>query len=159
MAKCHTTYCHCAFLPLLKSSQKDPALTASYRAIAGSSLILKVFEKTILLLWGKLLSSDGLQFGYKTASSTTQASWLVHEVIGHYLREGSNPICGLLDCSKAFDLANGIRCFPDLAEENSRYNSQGYDIHLSRTLCMVPMRGSKVRNVRNSQWNSSRIDG
>jgi hypothetical protein len=101
----------CAFLPLLKSSQKDPALTNSYRAIAGSSLILKVFEKTILLLWGKLLSSDGLQFGYKEGSSTTQASWLVHEVIGHYLREGSNPICGLLDCSKAFDLAKWDKMF------------------------------------------------
>ena len=101
----------CAFLPLLKSSQKDPALTASYRAIAGSSLILKVLEKTILLLWGKLLSSDGLQFGYNTASSTTQASWLVHEVLGHYLREGSNPICGLLDCSKASDLEKWDKMF------------------------------------------------
>jgi hypothetical protein len=40
----------CSFLPLLKSSLKDPANTASYRAIAGSSLILKVFEKVILLL-------------------------------------------------------------------------------------------------------------
>ena len=87
----------CAFLPLLKSSLKDPAETKSYRAIAGSSLILKVFEKTILQLWGSLLASDSLQFGYKAASSTTQASWLVHEVLNHYIREGSNPICGLLD--------------------------------------------------------------
>ena len=53
----------CTFLPLLKSSQKDPAMTNSYCAIAGSSLVLKVFEKTILLLWGHLLSSDSLQFG------------------------------------------------------------------------------------------------
>ena len=42
----------CAFLPLLKSSQKDPADTGSYRAIAGSSLILKLFEKVMLLVWG-----------------------------------------------------------------------------------------------------------
>ena len=104
----------CAFLPLLKSSQKDPALTNSYRAIAGSSLVLKVFEKTILLLWGHLLSSDSLQFGYKSASSTTHASWLVHEVLGHYLREGSNPICGLLDCSKAFDLAKWDKMFSQI---------------------------------------------
>ena len=39
----------CAFLPLLKSSLKDPADTGSYREIAGSSLILKIFEKVILL--------------------------------------------------------------------------------------------------------------
>ena len=101
----------CAFLPLLKSAMKDPADTGSYRAIAGSSLILKLFEKTILELWGSLLSSDSLQFGYKTASSTTQASWLVHEVLGHYLCEGNNPICALLDCSKAFDLAKWDKMF------------------------------------------------
>ena len=60
----------CSFLPLLKSSLKDPSDTGSYRAIAGSSLILKVFEKVILLLWGHLLSSDSLQFGFKARTST-----------------------------------------------------------------------------------------
>ena len=47
----------CAFLPLLKSSLKDPADTGSYRAIAGSSLILKLFEKLLLLIWGSLACS------------------------------------------------------------------------------------------------------
>ena len=93
----------CAFLPLLKSSQKDPADTGSYRAIAGSSLILKLFEKVILIVWGHFLAADSLQFGYKAATSTTQCTWLVQEVVGHYLRHGSNPILTVLDCSKAFD--------------------------------------------------------
>ena len=36
----------CAFLPLLKSSLKDPEdINSLYRAIAGSSLILKTFER------------------------------------------------------------------------------------------------------------------
>ena len=39
----------CAFLPLIKSL-KDLAKTDSYRAIAGSSLILKVMDNVILLL-------------------------------------------------------------------------------------------------------------
>jgi hypothetical protein len=76
----------CAFLPLLKSSLKDPADTGSYRAIAGSSLILKLFDKVVLLLWGHLLSTDSLQFGYKVGTSTTQCSWLVTEVASHFLR-------------------------------------------------------------------------
>ena len=42
----------CAFIPLLKSSLKDPAKTDSYRAIAGSSLLLKLFEQCVLLVWG-----------------------------------------------------------------------------------------------------------
>ena len=70
----------CAFLPLLKSSLKNPAEANSYRAITGSSLLLKLFDQVILLLWGHLLSSDPLQFGYKAGFSTTQCTWLVMEV-------------------------------------------------------------------------------
>ena len=54
----------CAFLPLLKSSLKDPAdIHNSYHAIAGSSLILKLFEKVILHVCSHVLVRDGLQFG------------------------------------------------------------------------------------------------
>ena len=93
----------CAFLPLLKGPLKDPADPGSYRAIAGSSIILKLFDKVVLLLWGHLLCTDPLQFGYKEGTSTTQCSWLVQEVANHYLQLGSHPIVTLLDCSKAFD--------------------------------------------------------
>ena len=34
----------CAFIPLLKSSLKDPAASENYRSIVRSSLILQVFE-------------------------------------------------------------------------------------------------------------------
>ena len=50
----------CAFLPLLKNALKNPADTNSYRAIAGSSLLLKLFDQCVLLVWGELLSSDSL---------------------------------------------------------------------------------------------------
>ena len=93
----------CSFLPLLKSSLKDPSDPSSYRAIAGSSLILKTFKLVVILLWGHLLSSDSLQFGYKAKTSTTHCTWLVNEVVQHMLRGGINPIVTVLDCSKAFD--------------------------------------------------------
>jgi len=93
----------CSFLPNLKSSLKDPADPGSYRAIAGSSLILKVFEMVVLLLWGDLLSSDSLQFGYKARTSTTQCTWLVSEVVQLMQRNGINPVLIVLDCSKAFN--------------------------------------------------------
>ena len=53
----------CSFLPLIKSSLKDPSDPSSYRAIAGSSLILKTFKLVVILVWGHLLSSDSVQFG------------------------------------------------------------------------------------------------
>ena len=106
----------CAFLPLLKSSLKDPADTGSYRAIAGSSLMLKLFDKVVLLLWGHLLATDTLQFGYKVGTSTTQCSWLVMEVANHFLRNGTSPIMTLLDCSKAFDTCQFSTLFQRLLD-------------------------------------------
>jgi hypothetical protein len=106
----------CSFLPLLKSTVKNPADTGSYRAIAGSSLILKVFEKVIILLWGHLLASDSLQFGFKAKTSTTQCTWLVTEVVQHLLRTGSNPIVTVLDCTKAFDLCKFSILFTRILE-------------------------------------------
>ena len=94
----------CSFLPLLKSSLKDPCDPGSYRAIAGSSLILKLFENVVLLVWGECLASDSLQFGFKAQTSTTHCTWLVNEVVQHLLRSGSNPVVTVLDCTKAFDL-------------------------------------------------------
>ena len=75
-----------AFLPLFKGGLKDPANTDSYRAIAGSSLLLKLFDNVILLLWGDHLGSDSLQFGFKAGTSTTQCSWMVNEVASYFLR-------------------------------------------------------------------------
>ena len=106
----------CAFLPLLKSSLKNPADPGSYRAIAGSSLILKLLDKVVLLIWGHLLCTDLLQFGYKVGTSTTQCSWLVQEVANHFLRLGSQPIITLLDCSKAFDTCQFSTLFTRLLE-------------------------------------------
>ena len=53
----------CAIILLVKGS-KDPTLSGSYRAIAGSSLLLKLFERCIILVWGDQLQTDSLQFGF-----------------------------------------------------------------------------------------------
>ena len=103
----------CAFLPLVKG-RKDPAKTSSYRAIAGSSLLLKLFDKTVLAIWGHLLSSDSLQFGYKVGTSTTHCSWMVMEVAGHFLRRGTPCLVTWLDCSKAFDMCKFSTLFQKL---------------------------------------------
>ena len=105
----------CAFVPLVKGG-KDPALSGSYRAIAGSSLLLKLFERCILIIWGDQLQSDSLQFGFKRRCSTGQATWLVQEVLQHYLRQGSKPVAVVLDCTKAFDLAKFNILFGRLLE-------------------------------------------
>ena len=106
----------CAFIPLIKSSLKDPECTDSYRAIAGSSLFLKTFELCILTIWGDKLNSDNLQFGFKKKCSTSSATWLVQETLQHFLRNGSKPIAVVLDCSKAFDKAQFSTLFTSLLQ-------------------------------------------
>ena len=108
----------CAFLPLLKNSLKNPADTNSYRAIAGSSLLLKLFDQVVLLLRGHLLVSDELQFGYKEGYSTSQCSWFVNEVASYFLRKGTPCIVTLLDCTKAFDKCKFDILFRKLIDRN-----------------------------------------
>ena len=103
----------CAFLPLVKGL-KDPSLTASYRAVASSSLILKLLDYVILDLWGEQLASDSLQFGYKRGTSTTDCSWLVTSVADHFLRHGSPIKIATLDAKQGFDRCSWLKIFESL---------------------------------------------
>ena len=108
----------CAFLPLFKGGLKNPGSSDSYRAIAGASQLLKLFEYVILLVWGHMLGSDSLQFGYKRSTSTTQCSWLVSEVARYYMNRGTAVSACLLDCSKAFDKCRFDLLFSKLIERD-----------------------------------------
>ena len=102
----------CSFMPLLKSARKDPSQFDSYRAVAGASQMLKLFEYVILNIWGGHLQSDSLQFGFKPNTGTDQCTWLVHAVAEHYMFRGSPTLCCLLDVKKGFP---SVR-FSDLIE-------------------------------------------
>ena len=90
-------------MPLLKGALKDDTNSKNYRAIAISSLLLKILDNVILILYGDLLQSDILQFGYKKNTSGTQCSWMVLEVVSHYFRHNTTVKAAWLDCTKAFD--------------------------------------------------------
>ena len=93
----------CTFIPLFKGGLKNPEHFDSYRGIAGASQLLKLFEYVILNIWGDILTTDTLQFGFKSGVSTTQCTWLVNEVTTYFMRRGTAVTACLLDCSKAFD--------------------------------------------------------
>ena len=106
-----------AFLPLFKGGLKDPSRFDSYRAIAGASQLLKLFEYVILLVWGEVLDSDSMQFGFKAGVSTTQCSWLVNEVTTYFMRRCIAVSACLLDCSKAFNKCRFDKLFSKLIEK------------------------------------------
>ena len=107
----------CAFLPLVKGL-KDPSLTENYRAVAGSSLILKLFDYVILHLWADLLQSDSLQFGYKRSTSTTECSWLVMTVADYFRGRGSPVYCATLDAKQGFDRCSWNVIFSSLRKRH-----------------------------------------
>ena len=107
----------CAFLPLFKGGLKNPSKFDSYRAIAGASQLLKLFEYVILMIWGNDLDSDSMQFGFKAGVSTTQCTWLVNEVTTYYMRRGTAVTACLLDCSKAFDKCKFDKLFTKLIDK------------------------------------------
>ena len=104
----------CAFLPLFKGGLKNPENFDSYRAIAGASQLLKLFEYVILIIWGQVLDTDSMQFGFKAGFSTTQCSWMVNEVTTYFMRRGTSVNACLLDCSKAFDKCRFDKLFEKL---------------------------------------------
>ena len=107
----------CAFLPLFKGGLKNPEKFDSYRAIAGASQLLKLFEYVILIIWGEGLDTDSMQFGFKAGFSTTQCSWLVNEVTTYFMRRGTAVNACLLDCSKAFDKCRFDKLFGKLIDK------------------------------------------
>ena len=106
----------CAFLPLFKGGLKNPEKFDSYRAIAGASQLLKLFEYVVIILWGDELDTDTMQFGFKAGVSTTQCTWLVNEVTTYFMRRETAVNACLLDCSKVFDMCRFDKLFSKLIE-------------------------------------------
>ena len=105
-------------IPLLKDKLGDVTSSNNYRSIALSSLVLKIFDWVVLLLYDENLSADELQFGYQEKTSTTMCTWLAVETIDHYVRNGSEVFVGVMDMTKAFDNVKQSLLFEKLIDRN-----------------------------------------
>ena len=93
----------CSLVPLVKDKLGDINSSENYRAIAISSLFLKIFDWIILILYGEKLKASDLQFGFSADNSTTMCTWIATEVISYFIRNNKSVYCCLLDLKKAFD--------------------------------------------------------
>ena len=73
-----------SLLPLIKGL-KDSASTDNYRYIAGTLLLIRMFERVILILWGPGIQNDDLQLGFKERTGIVQCMWLVQETLNYFL--------------------------------------------------------------------------
>ena len=91
-------------VPLIKDKLGELNSSKNYRTIAISSLILKLLDWIILLLFGAKLGIDDLQFAYQPGVSANMCTWTAIETANYFLRNGGEVFCCLMDMTKAFDL-------------------------------------------------------
>ena len=103
-------------IPLVKDKLGDITSSNNYRSIALSSIILKIFDWVILLLYDDGLKTDELQFGFQEKTSTNMCSWMVLETIDHFTNNGSEIFICVMDMKKVFDLVKQSMLFEKMIQ-------------------------------------------
>ena len=106
----------CAIILLIKDKRGATDDSGNYRGIALSSILFKVFDWVVLILFDKELKNDDNQFGYQTESSANMCTWTVIETINYFVNRGSTVYACLLDYRKAFDFCNHVIMFRNLLD-------------------------------------------
>ena len=91
-----------SIITIPKDMKTSLSSSTNYRGISLFDAIGKVFDYEILLISNTCFQTSNMQFGFKQQHSTVMCSLLYHEVINHYVCNGSNVYSCLLDASKAF---------------------------------------------------------
>ena len=128
-------------VPIIKDKLGSISSSKNYRSIAMSSLILKLLDWVVLLLFGDSLGVDQLQFAYQGRASTTMCTWTAVETISYFMRKGSEVFTCLMDMTKAFDLVRHSVLFKKLI-------SAGLSLIFVRVLMFI-----YINQVANVRWN------
>ena len=99
--------------PLLKTAGCLDDLN-NYRAITISPVISKLFELILLKVCNCYLSSDELQFGFKSGLGCSEAIFTLRSTIDYFNANGSTVYVAALDISKAYDKVNHYKLFSSL---------------------------------------------
>ena len=128
-------------VPIIKDKLGSIHSSQNYRSIAISSLILKLIDWIILILFGDILSLNDLQFAYQPGCSTTMCTWAVVETVSYFMRNGSEVYTCLMDMTKAFDMVRHSLLFRKLMKA-------GLPLIFVRILLFI-----YVMQTANVRWN------
>ena len=76
---------------------------SNYRGITLSSVFSYMFEHGLLMKFHLWLTSNDLQFGYKSRHSCNHAIFVLKQCVTYFCNNGSNVFAAFLDCTKGFD--------------------------------------------------------
>ena len=130
-------------LPLIKDKLGNEESSENYRSIALSSVLLKIFDWIVLIIFGKSLQLDELQFGYQKDCSTTMCTWLLVESINYFTRNDTDIFTCFMDMKKAFDLVKHSLLFKKLIDRKLP------PVYLRLLIYMYSHQTAKVR------WNGN----
>ena len=130
-------------IPLVKDKLGDITSSDNYRSIAISSLVLKILDWIIILLYGDRLQLDNLQFAYQPNCSTSMCTWMAVETIDYFLRNGSEVFTCVMDMTKAFDNVKHSVLFQKLMDKGIP------EIYIRLLLVMYEKQHANVK------WNGS----
>ena len=132
-----------ALIPIIKDPNSMQSSSENYRAIAISSIIVKLMDYTIYELQPEAFATSPYQFGFKSNTSTTMCSWAVLETINYFTNRGSVVYACFLDLKKAFDLVKLSILFTKLENKLSPILGR-FIIHCyTRQSCCVRWNGSE----------------
>ena len=105
-------------VPIVKDKLGNISASKNYRSIAISSIILKIFDWIVILLFGETFGLDDLQFSYQAGCSAYMCTWIAVESIGYFIRRGGEVFTCQADKIKAFDLVRHSTLFQKLLDKN-----------------------------------------
>ena len=138
----------CSLKPIVKDKLGDKHSSDNYRAIGISSLILKVLDWVILILFEDELKPSDLQFGFQKKNSTTMCSWVVNESINYFKNRDTPVFSCFLDLSKAFDLVTFSKLFTKLHDKISSVFIRLLAYIYVYQSCCVEWCGSKSKSFK-----------
>ena len=105
-------------IPIVKDHHGDLGDRNNYRGITIASIMSKIFEHALRIVFGTYLSTSPNQFGFKKESSTSHALFCLKQSINYYTERGSDVYSSFLDASKAFDRLVHAGLFLKLMQQN-----------------------------------------
>ena len=98
-------------VPLLKDKTGNSNSLNNYRGITLIPVIAKLFELVVLDLCSEYLTTDDLQFGFKSNVGCPNAIFALRSTVDYFRERGSTVYMAALDICNAFDTVNHSKLF------------------------------------------------